>query len=206
MGRILAALVVVTLTSSAQADVAKARDLYQRATRAYNLQRFAQALELFQNAYNEKDDPVFLFNIGQCQRQLGQKQEAVLSYRAYLRESPNPPNRDEVQGLITNLEKAIHQDEAARNGPPPGTLRPGETPKEEATRQATPVPTEKESPALTKAAPPPAPERTPLYKKWWLWTIVGVVVVGAGVGLGVGLSGGGTHYPSQQFSDGTVRF
>jgi hypothetical protein len=29
-----------------------------------------------------------------------------------------------------------------------------------------------------------------VYKKWWLWTIVGgaVVAVGLGVGLGVGLS------------------
>jgi len=28
---------------------------------------------------------------------------------------------------------------------------------------------------------------TPIYKKWWLWTIVGVAVVGAGVGVGLGL-------------------
>ena len=34
-----------------------------------------------------------------------------------------------------------------------------------------------------------APEaKTPIYKKWWLWTIVGVVVVGAGVGAGVGVA------------------
>jgi len=31
-------------------------------------------------------------------------------------------------------------------------------------------------------------DSTPVYKKWWLWTIVGVAVVGVGVGLGVGLS------------------
>jgi hypothetical protein len=32
----------------------------------------------------------------------------------------------------------------------------------------------------------------PVYKKWWLWTIVGGVAVGAalGVGLGLGLSNG----------------
>jgi tetratricopeptide (TPR) repeat protein len=35
-------------------------------------------------------------------------------------------------------------------------------------------------------APPPPLDRTPLYKKWWLWTIVGVAVAG-GVALGVGL-------------------
>jgi hypothetical protein len=29
---------------------------------------------------------------------------------------------------------------------------------------------------------------TPLYRRWWLWTIVGAAAVGLGVGLGVGLS------------------
>lgn|GEM_PF-3748502 len=33
----------------------------------------------------------------------------------------------------------------------------------------------------------PEPRVVPVYKKWWLWTVVGVVVVGAGVGLGLGL-------------------
>ena len=28
---------------------------------------------------------------------------------------------------------------------------------------------------------------TPIYKKWWLWTIVGVVAAGAGVGVGLGV-------------------
>lgn len=35
-------------------------------------------------------------------------------------------------------------------------------------------------------------EKKPLYKNPWLWTAVGVVVVGAAVGIGVGASGGGT--------------
>ncbi len=40
--------------------------------------------------------------------------------------------------------------------------------------------------ATTTARPP---EKTPIYKKWWLWTIVGgVVVVGVGVGVGVALA------------------
>ena len=42
-------------------------------------------------------------------------------------------------------------------------------------------------------------ESTPLYRKWWLWTIVGGVVVAGAVGLGVGLSStkpGGLSGPS----------
>ena len=53
------------------------------------------------------------------------------------------------------------------------------------------------TPAPEAATAPPAaatvsatapPKKTPVYKKWWLWTIVGAVAVGAGVGLGVGLT------------------
>lgn len=43
-----------------------------------------------------------------------------------------------------------------------------------------------------KLAPALAEEREksePVYKKWWLWTIVGVVAAGAATGLAVGLSG-----------------
>jgi outer membrane biosynthesis protein TonB len=40
-----------------------------------------------------------------------------------------------------------------------------------------------------------APEKTPVYKKWWLWTIVGVVVVGVAIGAGVGATAGGSNSP-----------
>ncbi len=42
----------------------------------------------------------------------------------------------------------------------------------------------------------PAVASSPWYKKWWVWTIVGVAVVGTGVGLGVGLSQSGGDPPS----------
>jgi hypothetical protein len=31
----------------------------------------------------------------------------------------------------------------------------------------------------------PAPAKVPVYKKWWLWTIVGVAVVGGATAAGV---------------------
>lgn len=39
-------------------------------------------------------------------------------------------------------------------------------------------------------APQPGPpaDRPPVYKRWWLWTIVGVVVVGAAVGTAIALT------------------
>ena len=44
---------------------------------------------------------------------------------------------------------------------------------------------------------------TPIYKKWWLWTIVGVAVAGAGVGVGLGVhySNGGDTVSSMPTID-----
>lgn len=47
-----------------------------------------------------------------------------------------------------------------------------------------------------------AGSETPIYKKWWLWTIVGVAVVGAGVGTGLGVYYGTREdSPSMPFLD-----
>lgn len=39
-----------------------------------------------------------------------------------------------------------------------------------------------------EASAPRGGSSTPIYEEWWLWTIVGVVVVGAAVGVGVGVA------------------
>jgi hypothetical protein len=50
-----------------------------------------------------------------------------------------------------------------------------------------------EAPVLVHRAdaprrPPSQPPPTPIYKRWWLWTLVGVVVAGATVGTVMGVS------------------
>jgi hypothetical protein len=53
----------------------------------------------------------------------------------------------------------------------------------------------------TQAAP--KARKQPVYKKWWFWTITGVVVAGAvGVGLGVGLTA--SQPPSSYFGNGRI--
>jgi hypothetical protein len=95
---------------------------------------------------------------------------------------PNPPNREELKRTVASLEQAIADERTAKSRPPMG-VAPGEEPPEPSTPPAPVV-----APAPTAPPPPTHAERpTPVYKKWWLWTIVGVVVAGAAVGLGVGL-------------------
>lgn len=208
-----------------------ARIHYQRATQHYNLSEFAEALAAFRDAYRAFPEPTLLFNIAQCQRQLGDKSAAVLTYKAFLREMPNTPNRTEVSGLIITLERQLQDEQSTRARPPGGVLpppgsvgAPGPTvastappqqPRVEEPKGAEPKPVEVKAAepsqldARTAAAPTKDGERrsTPLYKKWWLWTTVGVVVAaGVGIGLGVGLSQPTVRYPQATTTDGSFNF
>jgi tetratricopeptide (TPR) repeat protein len=154
----------------ADEGAAEAKRLYLSGTKHFDLGEYQQALEDFKSAYRVRDEPVLLYNIAQCERLLGHNEEAMRSYKAYLRRSPTAPNRDEVEAKITALEQAVSARDRARNIPPIPPLTP---------------PPESTNAQLTAAAPV---KKTPVYKKWWLWTTVGgAVAVGLGVGLGVGL-------------------
>jgi tetratricopeptide (TPR) repeat protein len=125
----LAALVAtLTFTTNTQAadGVAKVRALYESGMAHYNLSEFDKALVDFKEGYRLKHDPAFLFNIGQCQRQLGDPAGAALTYRAYLRESPDAPNRAEVQKLVDAMDRAVAEQRAHQ--PPMGVTPPVEAP------------------------------------------------------------------------------
>lgn len=154
---------------AADPQTVEARRLYQEGMAHFNLREYKQAVEQFQAAYRLRPDPVFLYNVAQSYRLAQDSDQALYFYQAYLRTSENPPNRAEVQERIAVLEKEI----AARKVPP----------------AAAPVvapPVVVQPPLVATSAPPPARPQ-PVYKRWWLWTIVGVAVAGAAVGVGVGV-------------------
>jgi hypothetical protein len=170
---VLVAVILLTVVPAARADVATARKAYEKGMTSYNLQHFADALGMFQRAYEEKSDPAFLFNIGQCQRQVGEYDAAAKSYRAYLNTSPvPPPNAVQVRELIAEMDAAAQKKLASV--PPTGTITP--SPSSPAAQ-----------PTIAVTASPPE-RKASVWKKPLTWSIIGgVVVVGLAVGLGVGL-------------------
>src|SRR5437764_12992321 len=89
---LLAALLVPAARAAApppDADTAAAKAHYLEGMKRYNLADYHAALDEFKQAYLAKADPVFLFNVGQCQRQLADYAAAEKSYRAFLREASN---------------------------------------------------------------------------------------------------------------------
>jgi len=210
--RVALALLAVTGTGGVGADegdaqlVARVRKFFDSGTTHYNLTEYREALADFTEAYRLRHDPVFLFNIAQCHRQLGDPERAAQFYRNYLREARNPPNRVEVERFIADADTAIAAKRAARpptavqapqlpaatpsalpeasSAPSPGPLPPlpGSSPAAVPIKAAS-------SPAASAAVAPVAPR-----SRTWLWVTLGVaaaVVAGGAIGLGVGLSRGG---------------
>jgi tetratricopeptide (TPR) repeat protein len=94
------------------ATVDKAKALFAEGNQHYNLGEFTPALERYKLAYRVKPLPAFQFNIAQCHRKLGQFQEAVAMYQAYLVGVPNAQNKAVVESLIAEAKKA-HADKLA---------------------------------------------------------------------------------------------
>ena len=160
---ILRILALLALLFAVSPRVARADDPATRASKRhfdrgeklFALGKFDEALDEYQKAFDAKPIPDFLFNIGQCYRNLGDYQQAIFSFKKYLKLEPDAPDKDKVEKLIDDLEEKQERGEGQRlvgkkDEPPP---------------------------------PPPPGESTPIYKKWWFWT--GVAVVGAAGGVGV---------------------
>jgi tetratricopeptide (TPR) repeat protein len=181
---------VAVLQGAARADRASdARGLFQEANAHFAVGEFNDAAEKYQQAYKLRQDPALLYDAAQSYRLAGNQQKALVLYRNYLQFYPNAPNVDEVRSQIAKLQQAIAASEQAKTAPPTTTAEHAQPPPPE-TRPAEPPPSTSPAPPATSSqaaavATPPASRAdrtTPLYKKWWLWTIVGVVVVGAVVG------------------------
>ncbi|HRC55231.1 MAG TPA: tetratricopeptide repeat protein, partial [Kofleriaceae bacterium] len=61
-----------------------ARRHFDKADKLFALGRFDEALEQYEKAFDAKPIPDFLFNIGQCYRNLGDYEAAIFSFRKFL--------------------------------------------------------------------------------------------------------------------------
>jgi tetratricopeptide (TPR) repeat protein len=156
---------------------AEARRLARTGQVYYESGQFERALDAYRAAYETAPAPGVLFNMGQCYRQLGEHERAIFFLQGYLRGSPEAPNRADVEALIVDEQAALERQAAtaaadvAPDAPPDASeaAPPGDT--------AVTV-----EPAVVVE---PAPSR-PVYRRWWFWTVIGVVVAGATAGVLVG--------------------
>jgi tetratricopeptide (TPR) repeat protein len=174
-------------------NVAEAKAHFEKGQRLFSVSRYRDALEQFKEGFVAKADPVFLFNIAQCHRLLGEHAEALTFYRRFLASKPTGRVHDDVVRRIHELEN----ESAAAPAPPPVTPPP--PPAVARAPEPTPSPRPAPASAVTLSAPPPEPS-DPLYKRWWVWAGAAAVVA-AGVTTAVLLSGRSSPSPCGEAVD-----
>jgi tetratricopeptide (TPR) repeat protein len=150
------------------------RVLFEQAETKFNLGRFDDALADYQAAYEVEPLPAFLFNIGQCYRNLGNYERAQFYFRRYVALDPDSSNRPAAERLVAEMGKLAREQASAapRNAQ--------ETPPALAVR----APAAGEGavavqPVAYVAQPVRAADaRPPLYRRPLFWVAVSAVVVG----------------------------
>ena len=132
------------------------KQLYERATRAYDVGKYNEAIEEYQKAYEIGGDPPMLYNIAQAYRLNDQPNEALRFYRRYLQRAPSARNREDVERKIADLERTVEERRKAGAvaTPPPLTAPPLGAPALPAAVAPAPVP----APPPAGLVGPPAPQ------------------------------------------------
>ncbi len=111
---VIACLLAATPDASAPDPHVVGKQLFEQASAEYDQGRFADALKDFASAYEADPIPGFLFNLGQCHRELGNWQLAAQFYRRYLEAKPDAKNADTARTLLATVESKARQETEVR--------------------------------------------------------------------------------------------
>jgi tetratricopeptide (TPR) repeat protein len=180
----LAAVAVVVMgggmaRASAPTQEHPGRALFERAEANFKRGQFEEARADYQAAYDVEPLPAFLFNIGQCHRNLGDYERARFFFQQFTRLDPGSPNRAPAEGLIVEMSRLI---EAQR---PPPTAVPVLAPSAPSTLAAAPTDAHAR-PMLQQTSTTPTGS-SPFYRRPWFWAGVGGAIL-LGVGVAFALS------------------
>lgn len=188
----------------AQASVRKAKRLFKAGQTHYKLGEFAEALEKYSAAYQEKEIPAFLFNIGQCHMELKNFERAIFFLEGFLRESKPSAQNEVVEERLVEARAAFAAAEAQKQRLAAEKQKAEAAKRAQAEQQQEAAEHERQAAgeraaiekkrleierlkAERKAAEANAALRAPVvepaapvYKKAWFWGIVGGVVAVAG--------------------------
>ncbi len=155
-------LCFATTPALAQSDAQKqqAKDRYEKARRYYDVGKYKDAIDEYQQVYLLIDDPNMLYNIAQAYRLWDKPEEAVRFYRNFLRRSANTPLRADVEKKINELERTMEERRRTATTPPtPAAPSPATPPPIDGVPSAAPSPPPPPPPvptAPTRVSPPPS--------------------------------------------------
>lgn len=126
--------------------------------RLYLLGRYQDAIAEYRRAYELRADPRFLFQIAEAYRQLGATEQALFYYERYLAGAAAGPAGAAAGPDRAVAEQRVAEIESLRAAPPPASPSAGVV----------------AGPGAT--AGPGARRPTPIWRRWWLWTAIGVAL------------------------------
>ena len=139
----------------------EAAEQFHRGIREYQLQHYAEAIQLLEIGFRLSGDPDFLYPLAQSQRLNGECSKAIVSYQRFLQSSPPDYRAQAARENITRCEKLIAEQSVASkalsDAPPPSAT----------------------------SAPPSASLHRPWYRDWLAPTLLasGAAAVVAGASL-----------------------
>jgi tetratricopeptide (TPR) repeat protein len=185
---ILLAVTLIATATTATAHAVDTRELEAR--EAYAAGRYREAVDLYSKLYASTLHPTYLRNIGRCYQNLEEPQLAIKSYQEYLRKANvTEAERREVEGFMAEMDLLKQRQQAAAT-PAPVPAAPAAAalaaPAPSPAAVATPSPSRSLAPsspsAVDLAGQAPEPS-SPFYTRWWFWTVLGAVAVGAGAAV-----------------------
>ena len=173
--------------------------------------QYREAIDEFRAGYAASPRPLFLFNMGECARSIGDEALARDSYTRYLAADPNGALAATARAHLAELAMPAPTTRPPptppTTTPPPSMTPPPTTPPPAAAphEPAAPAPTSPSvaTSAAARLAPPPSsspsiepqPAATahgkPVWKRWPLWVGVGSALVVGAIAVGVGVAYGG---------------
>jgi tetratricopeptide (TPR) repeat protein len=181
MRHLIVVLVLSLVCGRASADSsddkarASAREHYAKGTSYFDLGRYDDAITEYSLAYEARNEPTLLYNIGQAHRLANHPALALRFYKMYLTRLPEAPNRGEVETKIAALDRIVEQQKAMQTAPPQHPEPP-----------TTPTPTPPPQVTTAPTTPTTAPARSDVVSDAHAGRgkrIAGVVIAVAGLGI-----------------------
>lgn len=173
---------------TAQADpLAEAKELFATGQSLIRSEQFEEAYEAFERGYALSNKALFLFNMAECARSLGDTERARTNYTAFLAAKPRGRVARMARARLAKLPPAEPEPEIERlTVPPPkeATARVSASPTASAFAQAGPMGDGTPDPIFAPApsqATPETDESGSIFSSWGFWVAVGAVVVAGSV-------------------------
>jgi hypothetical protein len=116
-------------------NVQAAQNLFAKGNAAYNLGRYAEAAELFAKAYEEWQQPEFLYNIAQSYRLGGNCKQALHFYKRFraLKEQDtaaplSQKKKADIEKFVAELTECVAKAERSAGAQPDGIVKPQPAP------------------------------------------------------------------------------